>query len=326
MSKIEDQNIPTGLKCIICNSPQLKKIRVNKSFGVNIVECCSCNFVQSEYVSDKTLDEYYKNYYLDLDEEKMVQYGQGQSKQGESQVIYIKEICADLRFANVLDYGASLGKLAERLVSISDKVYVVEYNPVFIEILDKMGMFVVLNKKNLFNHKFENYFDLITISHILEHMPDPLALLDNFSYILKKNAYLMVDLPNEVLLLKGHNFQAFGHLHYFTIESLVNMINTQGKFEILDIRHCNRTVRDFIDSRFKLQEDYSITKSEDGTVIRAMLRNIGNKGPSERCIQKYADCKGLLDDYSLRVFNLHNNLELVKQEYLKMRDKIKKNI
>ena len=323
MNTIQEHHIATGLRCILCNSPQLNQIAVNTSFGINIVECHSCHFVQSEYVSEKALKAYYENSYLNLNEQQTNEYKLQQSQQGESQLNYINEICGNPQFTNALDYGASLGELARKLKSISERVYVTENNSKFIDILKQSGMFFVLNESSLFSAQFEDFFELVTISHVLEHIPDPLLLLDNFSYILNKRGYLMVDLPNEVQLLKEYNFQAFGHLHYFTINSFQEMIKKHGKFEIVEIRTCNRTVEEYIASGFTLPEDYSRTISENGTVIRAMLRNNCNDGLSERSTQKYVNERVLLDDFSQRIFFLYKNLNLMHQAYLKTQDEIK---
>ena len=323
MNTIQEHHIATGLRCIICNSPQLNQIAVNTSFGINIVECHSCHFIQSEYVSEKALKDYYGNSYLNLNEQEINEYKLQQSQQGESQLNYINEICENPQFTNTLDYGASLGELARKLKSISGRVYITENNPKFIDILKQSGMFFVLNENNLFSTQFEDFFELVTISHVLEHIPDPLLLLDNFSYILNESGYLMVDLPNEVQLLKKYNFQAFGHLHYFTINSFQEMIKRHGKFEIVEIRTCNRTVEEFIASRLTLPEDYSRAKSENGTVIRAMLRNNCKDGLSGKSTQKYVDERVLLDDFSHRIFLLYKNLKSIHQAYLKTQDEIK---
>lgn len=299
------------------------QIAVNTSFGINIVECHSCHFVQSEYVSEKALKGYYENSYLNQNEQQINEYKLQQNQQGESQLNYINEICGNPQFTNALDYGASLGELARKLKSISERVYVTENSSKFIDILKQSGMFSILNENNLFSAQFEDFFELVTISHVLEHIPDPLLLLDNFSYILNERGYLMVDLPNELQLLKEHNFQASGHLHYFTINSFQEMIKTHGKFEIVEIRTCNRTVEEYIASGLTLPEDYSRTVSENGTVIRAMLRNNCSDGLSERSTQKYVNESVLLDDYSQRIFFLYKNLTLMHQAYLKTQDEIK---
>lgn len=323
MNAIQEHHITTGSRCIICNSPQLKKIIVNSSFGINIVECDSCHFVQSEYVSEKALKAYYENFYLNLNEQGINGYKLQQSQQGESQLNYIQEICENQKFKIVLDYGASLGGLAEKLRTISEQVYVIEANPKFTDILKQSGMFSVLNENDLFDTQFEDFFDLVTISHVLEHIQDPLSLLDNFNNILKEGGYLMVDLPNEVQMLKEYGFQASGHLHYFTINSFQEVIKKHGTFEIVEIRTCNRTVEEFIASGYTLPEDYSRAKSENGTVIRAMLRNNRKNGFSAKSVQKYVNEKVLLDDFSQRILFLYTNLKLMHQAYLKAQDEIK---
>jgi len=48
--------------CLICGATDLRDLASNRNFGINIIQCNACYFVQSEFVSDRALESYYRNF------------------------------------------------------------------------------------------------------------------------------------------------------------------------------------------------------------------------------------------------------------------------
>jgi len=77
-------------------------------------------------------------------------------------------------------------------------------------------------------------FDAVTLSHVIEHVPDPLALLREVRRILKPTGRLALTTPNNASL--GHQLFAakwFGldpprHLHIFSPPSLEKLARSAG--------------------------------------------------------------------------------------------------
>jgi SAM-dependent methyltransferase len=153
---------------------------------------------------------------------------------------------------------------------------------------------------------FDSFFDLICISHVLEHLPDPYIVMNLFGRLLKPGGLLLVDIPNEVRML-AHGFQAKGHLLYFTKDAFAKFVEMQGSFDLLEIRTCNREVDFFIASRFSAPEEYSIPLAQDGTTIRALLRG---REPAARASGRSHgfDELALLNEYSARILLFHQLL------------------
>jgi 2-polyprenyl-3-methyl-5-hydroxy-6-metoxy-1,4-benzoquinol methylase len=290
--------------CLICASTDVRDVTVNRSFGINIFQCNACAFVQSEYVSGRGLESYYRNYYRgQLDDAGLFAHRQKGTAQAQGQIAYLLEQQSGLKISTALDYGTAEGSLGHELCAVADKVFVSEMDPQFVDLLKKDPLLTLVDHKELASDRFECFFDLVCISHVLEHLADPYEALDLFSSALKPGGLLLVDIPNEVRMLQ-RGFQAKGHLSYFTKESFARFVETHGCFDMMEIRTCNREVDVFINSGFRAPEEYSIPLAKDGTTIRALLRNRPAAARQRRRGHAF-DQAALLNEYSARILHFH---------------------
>ncbi|HLH93704.1 MAG TPA: methyltransferase domain-containing protein [Xanthobacteraceae bacterium] len=297
--------------CLICASTNLREIAGNRNFGINIIQCNACNFVQSEYVSDRGLESYYKHFYRGkLDAQAMVGQREKGLAQARSQIAYLLEQRPGLKISAALDYGTAEGSLGHELGAIADKVWVTEMDPQFVALLKTDPLVTLIEHKELESGKFESFFDLVCISHVLEHLTDPYQAMDLFTSVLKPGGLLLVDIPNEVRLLQ-RGFQAAGHLIYFTKESFGQFVGVHGCFDLIEIRTCNREVDLFIESGFTAPERYDIPLARDGTVVRALLQN--RAAEARRKLRRHTfDESALLNEYSARLLHYHKLLEAIR--------------
>jgi 2-polyprenyl-3-methyl-5-hydroxy-6-metoxy-1,4-benzoquinol methylase len=75
-------------------------------------------------------------------------------------------------------------------------------------------------------------FDLIAMSHVLEHLPAPISFLQTLrERVLKADGMLFVEVPN----LYGHSCFEPAHLYAFTCKTLTLMLQTAG-FSVVETR------------------------------------------------------------------------------------------
>jgi 2-polyprenyl-3-methyl-5-hydroxy-6-metoxy-1,4-benzoquinol methylase len=290
--------------CLICASTDVRDLTVNRSFGVNIFQCNSCHFVQSEYVSSRGLESYYRNFYRGrLDEPGLAAHRQKGTAQAKGQIAYLLEQQPGLRVSAALDYGTAEGSLGRELCAVADKVWVTEMDPQFVDLLKRDPILTLVDHKELDSDRFECFFDVVCISHVLEHLTDPYEAMDLFASALKPGGLLLVDIPNEVRMLQ-RGFQAKGHLSYFTKESFARFVEAHGCFDLIEIRTCNREVDVFINSGFRAPEEYAISLAKDGTTIRALLRNREQAARRQRRSHAF-DQAALLNEYSARILQFY---------------------
>lgn len=74
--------------------------------------------------------------------------------------------------------------------------------------------------------------DLITMFHVLEHLPDPLATLRTIGTRLQPHGLLYIEVPNALRLCSPHYMFFRAHTLYFTGQTLRQLLETAG-FEVV---------------------------------------------------------------------------------------------
>jgi 2-polyprenyl-3-methyl-5-hydroxy-6-metoxy-1,4-benzoquinol methylase len=282
---------------------------VNNSFGVNIIQCGTCGLVQTEYVSTAAVEKYYDTYYrAGYDESIREAFRKESADQARSQLTYIDTILPSTHFEKALEIGAGAGEMANALTQKKTKVFVTELDPRYRVLLKANETITVIDNYSLTTPEFTNFFDIAVLSHVLEHVTDPIQSLDMLSSTLKQDGYLFIELPNEVQMLKEKGFQGKGHLYYFTLDTFKKMISVQGSFEILEIRTSNRSIDDYMASNFTLPNDFKIQEKTNGTSIRTLLVNRNPKKIGSDQGHRLSHPQMTLDDYSQRVLELHHHI------------------
>jgi 2-polyprenyl-3-methyl-5-hydroxy-6-metoxy-1,4-benzoquinol methylase len=115
-----------------------------------------------------------------------------------------------------------------------------------VELVEKAARFAntVLHLKNVLNLDLERarypdaYFDVVHISEVLEHVPDPAALLRECRRILKPDGLFFLSLPNGTAdrqgmidywrLYRRAPGHASGHIFFFSERSLSTLLSASG--------------------------------------------------------------------------------------------------
>ena len=93
-----------------------------------------------------------------------------------------------------LDIGSGYGTVTEELIKKGFKVYAVEINKKAIEILRQKG-FIVYERDITKPLDIDQKFDIALLLDVLEHVFDPLRLLNETKYLIKKGGYIIVSVP-----------------------------------------------------------------------------------------------------------------------------------
>lgn len=142
----------------------------------------------------------------------------------------------------VLDVGCHTGLTGKTLKKLSGgQVWGIDISEKAIKkakkVLDKT-ILTDINSPDLDLPK--NFFDLIIMSNILEHLPNPSAILIKFKKFLKKRGLFLIAVPNIAfwsirlgLLVGKFEYQDFGvldkgHLRFFTLSSSRKLVQEAG--------------------------------------------------------------------------------------------------
>lgn len=137
----------------------------------------------------------------------------------------------------LLDVGCGSGAMLKSIADRGWRVEGVDFDPKAVQNAQAKGLKVHLG--SLEEQKFpDNTFDAITMSHLIEHMPDPLGLLRECHRILKPGGCLVTVTPNAFSWghrLYGSDWRGLEpprHLSVFTPHALINAVRHAGFTEV----------------------------------------------------------------------------------------------
>lgn len=142
----------------------------------------------------------------------------------------------DLKPGKLLDVGCGSGTLLHRMHNLSWSATGVDFDATAVENAKaRYGSEATIVHSDLFSARFPDFFfDAVTVSHVIEHVPDPVALLGEARRILKRGGRLVITTPN--LESYGHGkfrdcwwgLDAPRHLQVFTLPALQECARKAG--------------------------------------------------------------------------------------------------
>jgi 2-polyprenyl-3-methyl-5-hydroxy-6-metoxy-1,4-benzoquinol methylase len=144
--------------------------------------------------------------------------------------------------ANVLDIGCGNGRFLQDLIRKNYNAYGIELPS---KSADRASQIPDLNLKigTLCEEDYEgNFFDAVTLWHVIEHLAEPKITLQIIEKILKPSGYLVMSLPNidsiQSRLFRGKwlHLDPPRHLFFFTASELTKIMQTFG-FERVGIKY-----------------------------------------------------------------------------------------
>jgi SAM-dependent methyltransferase len=150
--------------------------------------------------------------------------------------------------AKVCDLGCGNGDLLSRLRRLGHEVVGVEPDPDAGDVARGQGVKVVQGTaEELPEEIASQQFDCVVMSHVLEHVRDPLRAVSNATRLLNDNGTLVIETPNN----EAKGLRRSGvlwpwldvprHLNFFTVESLQAVCKARGlKIKDLEYRGYTR--------------------------------------------------------------------------------------
>ncbi len=217
--------------CYCCKGDFIRKWIKKDKYEFYI--CGDCGYAGlNETLEEKELKLNYNETYYDERYSNQAELTILRESQYALDVEYLNKICNFKELINVLDFGSGTGKFLNRLPGVLK--YGVEVNSSAIEngIYRKNNLKVVSNILDLPN---ELNFNLITMRGVIEHLSDPISILNNLSRKLKDGGYFYIcatpdnDSPCAMIFReKWNQFNPPVHIHYFSRRSIVHLAAQAG--------------------------------------------------------------------------------------------------
>lgn len=223
-------------QCLLCGHPHSKLFGRTQFHGHEALNriCTNCGLVyQSPRMTEEELNEFYKAGYR-----KMYQGGEGPSQEDlNTQKARAKSLnnFAQKHINQIsrhLDIGASAGMLLLSFQNAFNNHSVgIEPGKAYREYAQSQGLKVYSSIDEL-NRNEEANFDLISMSHVLEHIPDPVEYLRSLrEEVLTSDGWLLIEVPN----LYAHDSFEIAHLLSFSPHTLKQTLERSG-FSVVEMK------------------------------------------------------------------------------------------
>ena len=196
-------------------------------FQISNQLCSQCGLVyQSPRMSDEKLGEFYE------DEYRILYQGQAgpdpkdlsiQAARAEALLVLAQQHIQQVN--RHLDIGSSAGLLLQRFQAEYGCYSAgIEPGEAYRTYSREKGLSVYSSLDDL-HASGEDSFDLISLAHVLEHLPDPVGYLGRLRQdFLKEDGWLLVEVPN----LYAHDCFEVAHLISFSPHTLLQTLKTAG--------------------------------------------------------------------------------------------------
>jgi 2-polyprenyl-3-methyl-5-hydroxy-6-metoxy-1,4-benzoquinol methylase len=193
-----------------------------------IVECLNCKIHFScPRDTDKELDKMYSEGSI----QEYSEQSEGKKAYFEKEAEYIKNICGKEK--KVLDIGCANGIFLE---TMKEKGYEVAGCDPWREAAEiakkKLGNCIEISKFEDTNYP-KNYFDVVAIWSVVEHVANPDKYISDITSLLKPGGWLVLSTPNygslsrKVLGTKWHFFERV-HLTFFCPKTIKSFLKNKG--------------------------------------------------------------------------------------------------
>lgn len=232
-----------------------------------ICERCNCKSI-FPVIREEELMKYNSNYWGNVQStteiSRKIQFAQALSR-----IEYLAIKIGEMTNFDILDVGAGEGHFFD---SLKQKInnfnyYAIEVDKNIYPTLEKRGK-VYGSLKDLKNQKF----DLVILSHIIEHISKPREFLFEIKKLLKKDGYIFIEVPNRDDL---HKKVLEPHLIVFekkSLESLIGIVN----MKIIDLTTVGESIR-------KLSQFKTLSSSFQKIIKKLLPDKIKKRMTSQIC-------------------------------------------
>lgn len=236
MSKMEN------VKCNLCGSSDynifysgiIDEKKALKNFSSSsddvskdqIVKCSNCGLV---YVNPRIKEKFVVECYTKGIDEKFVSQNNAREKTFEKSIKMIEVFDS----GKILDIGTASGGFLKVAKDRGWDTYGIEPNKWLCDWAKKNYNLNII-QGTLFDKKFpKNYFDVVTMWDVLEHVHDPAKTLKEIYRILKPGGLLVINYPDigsavSRLMKRKWVFLLTVHLYYFTPKTISSLLSKNG--------------------------------------------------------------------------------------------------
>jgi len=216
-----------NLSCCLCGDSKHDRVDSFKLYA--IMRCRSCELqVLYPFPEESQLVKIYSEYYnaWDLNNSGM----DVSMMKRETFRSYLKRVTPYISSGTYLDIGCATGESLAVAKENGFDVYGVEVSPYGIQqCRKKFGEGRIIGEALKSTHFHADFFDLITLSDVLEHITEPGVFIGTVYNILKPGGFLMIVTPDTsswIKKLMGKHWLHYKeeHIYYYNKQSIMKLL------------------------------------------------------------------------------------------------------
>jgi 2-polyprenyl-3-methyl-5-hydroxy-6-metoxy-1,4-benzoquinol methylase len=237
--------------CFLCGNKKDNKEFLNHN-SYKLFECNSCSLI---FANIEINDKYNEIVYANNQYEEMIKievletYEYRKKTFGKERLNYILNKCNfDMQNDILLDLGCGPGYFLSYLKDEYIKAKGIELTDYLVDICKSQDLDV--EKKDI-SELQNNYFKIITMFDVLEHLPNPLNFFKTLNTKLTSNGYIVMYTPNINSFAfyfqkeKQNLLLPYEHLCFYNLKSLDYLAKISG-FEIISIDYYGLDMVDYL--------------------------------------------------------------------------------
>jgi len=221
--------------CPLCGSSNFRTFDTFYSSEIHLLlhykVCTYCSLVfMSPRPDQESLNSYYLSTYregrsgsekptnVEIDE---------QHARAKHLVRFFSKVVPETQIRSHLDIGCSVGELLLGFQTMFDITLSIGVEPTVAHraYAIQQNSLQVFESLDFLEKTSQGPYDLVSLSHVLEHLPDPIDYLTRLRTIfMTEKSHLLVEVPN----LYGHTCYELAHLYCFTPKTLEDVVNAAG--------------------------------------------------------------------------------------------------
>ena len=224
-------------KCISCDHSDFKFYADNVFLKLPIFICQNCKLYvtgKSQNELDSILLTYYEKDFWDIHRNMTNRndpdnYSHGRKKLWRSQFRYLKKY---LKNSSILEIGSGRGESLLEFDKLNYNVTGIEPDKKNVQNLKQILQQCKIIEATAENFQLQSKFNLIWMSHVFEHLSDPINFLKKLKRNFHENGVLFIEVPNVEKENDYRTFTRTPHAFNFSAKSLQNILIKSG-YEII---------------------------------------------------------------------------------------------
>jgi len=222
-------------KCLSCDGQNLKYYAENKTLKLPIYICQDCK-LHTTGTSQKQLESILENFYDEefwdksrdsgLNDSHSDAYSVGRKRLFTSQLKYIKKFLKN--DFSILEIGSGHGETLIEFEKLNFKITGIEPDSKNVTHLKKILKRSKIIQSSIEELNINEKFDLIWMSHVFEHLSDPISFLKNIQKNMNYNSILFIEVPSVTKKNDYRKFTSSPHAYNFSGISLQNLLQKTG--------------------------------------------------------------------------------------------------